>query len=241
MATLTLAELRTRVAARAAVVVATDARHTPTVANQYINESLEEYYLELTKCGHPQRVTRGTATTSGGTALSNGWPTNHYVALPADFFALLGAWRVESDESLCALTPFAEREFQDAPPNGRPFKFRIGENTAGTRILRLLPSADAAYTIVFTYIPLPTALAADGNSQNFFPGAAEFVVCDAALKILDDDGAQEGAQYQAVLARRERAREKLYQFASRQNRAGPLTIQAPPRFVWRARRPDYLR
>lgn len=241
MTTLTRTEIRTRVAARAAVTIGSSARHTETVVNQYINEALEEYHLALTECGHPQEVTRATATTSGSTALSNGWPTNSFVALPADFMTLLGAFRVEDDESTCTLVPFAEREAEDVASSGRPYKFRVAKNTAGTKILRLLPAADAAYTIIVTYNPTPTSLGSDGSSIAFFPGTAEFVVSDAALRILEDDGVQEGSQYQAVMARREQARERLYKFASRQNRAGPMTIQPPSRTVPRSRLPDYLR
>lgn len=240
MATRTLAQLRSRVIKRSAVVAGAGLRHTSDDVDAYINDSIESYHLALTECGHPQRVTRATASTSASSSVSNGFPAYSYVALPADFLFLLGVWRLNDDASATPLDAFAESDYGLVGETGMPQRFRIGENSAGTKILRLLPNADAVYTIAFTYVPSLTALSGEGSIA-LFPGGTEFVVCDAALKILEDDGVQETSHYQATAARREQARQEIYTFAKRQNRAGSLILDTPPPLGVSVSLPDYLR
>jgi hypothetical protein len=241
MATRTLAQLRSRVAKRAAVTVATGARHTATDVDAYINDSIESYHLALTECGHPQRVKRATASTSASSADSNGFPAYSYVALPSDFLALLGVWRMNDDARACPLDAFAESDYGLVGETGEPKRFRLAENSAGLKILRLLPNADAVYTIAFVYLPAPSVLAVDGDTIAVYPGGTEFIVCDSALKLLEDDGVQESAAFQAITARREAARQELYTFAKRQNQAGSLILETPPLLSSYATLPDYLR
>ncbi len=241
MATRTLSELRARVATRAAVVVGAGIRHTADGVDEYINESIESYHLELTECGHPQRVKRGTASTSASSTPTNGFPAYSYVELPEDFLALLGVWRMNTDGTARPLDAFAESDFALVAETGPVARFRVGENDEGLKILRLLPNADDVYTIAFTYVPLPTELEEDGDTFAAFPGGIEFVVCDAALKVLTDDGAQESSHMQACLQRREASRQEIYKYAKSQNRAATLVFDTPPLSTLYASLPDYLR
>lgn len=238
MAAIALSSLRSRVAARAAVVIGAGLRHEPSTVNGYINEALEEYHLVLTDAGHPQRETRTTLTTTTGTTLVDGWPANQFVELPADFLQLRGV-SIDTGSTQIPLRPFTEREVSvdvgwTLAPAGQPERFRVSRNDDGEYILRLLPPSNSAYTLVVVYTPTITQLSADGDTFNFFPGTAEFVVCDAALKVLEDDGVQEGNQYQAIMARRERAASRLALFARKSNRAGPSGMIDVRRNVRRA-------
>lgn len=230
MTAVALSAIRSRAALRANETVGTSTRNTTSAVNDMINESLQAYYLMLTDAGHPQRVTRTTATTSASTALSNGWPANEYVALPSDFLALLSiATVLDSGEEL-PMEPFSESEYsefigsiQTTGYTGPPIKYRIAENTNGLKIARLWPRADAVYTIKIVYIPTPAALSADGDTFNFFMGGAEWVVCDVALKILANNNLPE--QMPAIERLQAKAQDTLLRHARRQNRAGTLTMR----------------
>lgn len=241
MATRTLEELRERALIRADVVASAAGKHDPDVVDQYVNEALEEYHLELTECGHPQKFRRTTLSTTASSAVTNGIPAHGYVTLPSDFMQLLGIWIVEDDGSHTPLDAFTEHDYMNAGDTGKPLRFRLAEDDDGLKVVRILPNADAVYTIAVTYVPNPEQLEHDSASFTFFPGTAELVICDAALRLLEDDGVQEGSHYQAVQARREQARQRLYKHAMRQNRAAPTVIDPPPRLGNYAHLPDYLR
>lgn len=229
MPTSTLAELRALVAKAADIDVGTSERHTTAQVTARVNLSLQAYQSCLVDAGHSQRETRATATTSASESVSNGWPANHYVALPADFLSLLAAKIVPSSSGQeFMLKPLPETHsdlITEWSETGLPLYYRLSENTAGTKILKLYPPADAAYTIVTIYTPQMTALSADGDTYNFFPGTSDYVVCDAAMWFLEADGVQEGGQYNALARRRDEALYRLKEYAHRQNRAGPPQIR----------------
>lgn len=227
MATLTLQDIRALAAHAAGGLVISDGkRHTPTVVNALINAELEKYHLALTDRGHPQRITRTTVTTSATTTVTLGWPLNEYVTLPADFLALRSMHLIEGEERML-MSPFTEpdRDTWEGPSPARPELFQLAETTTGTKIARIWPAADAAYTLEVTYIPTATTLDEDGDEFTFFPGTQDLVVCSVAMQMLEADGVQEQAQYQALAGRAARAGQILTEFAPRQNRAGPRVMK----------------
>jgi len=225
MATTTLEELRDMVANRASVVVNESSRHTISAVDRYINDSLEEYHTLLTDAGMPQRATRTTLTTSSSETVANGYPTNERVVLPTDFGQLLEVF-VTYNGVRMPLRPFDGVEVSlDSgwidQPTGIPERYSLArEAAAGETVLRLLPPADATYTITVVYIPTFSPLTDDTSEFAFIDGTSEFVVCDAALKILERDGVQESLQFQSLAQRRDRTAERLRRHAQRMNRAG---------------------
>lgn len=225
MSTLSLLELRTAAQQITDVVIGPSERFTVESVDRMINESLEQYWLLLTDAGDPQRQTRATLTTSASTTETNGWPANEAVALPADFMALLSAKIQTSTECERRLEVFGESDVETewdffTPHAGEPKRVRIGVDSAGGKLLRLKPAANGVYTIIITYIPLPTLLQGDDETFVFVPGTSDWVISDVALKILEVDD-NVGGLAQALMARKNRAEESLRQHASRQNRAGP--------------------
>lgn len=232
MTAFSLSTLRQRAVLRAQVVSGPAERHTPDDIDAYINEELEEYHLIRTSCGHPQDVTRTTLTTSATTTVTLGWPLNEYVTLPSDFMALLAMRVQDSSGNWLEMQPFTEAETQDyrgvyqsGTFTGIPVLFRLANDTSGNKIARLTPACDAAYTINVIYIPLVDSLDNEDDTYDFFPGTQDFVVCGAAMRILESDGIQETGHYQALMARKNACQERLYKFAPRQNRAGPSQVQ----------------
>lgn len=225
MSTLTLIELRTAAQQITDVVIGPSERFPVESVDRMVNESIEQYWLLLTDSGDPQRQTRATLTTSASTTETNGWPANEAVALPADFMALLSAKIQTTTGTERRLEVFGESDTSTdwdyfTPGASEPTQVRIGVDSAGGRVLRLKPASSGEFSIVITYVPLPTQLQGDGDSFVFVPGTSDWVISDVALKILEQDD-NVGALAQALMARKSRAEQALRQYASRQNRAGP--------------------
>jgi hypothetical protein len=225
MSTLSLIEIRNAAQRITDVVIGPAERFTVEDVDRMINESIEQYWLLLTDSGDPQRVTRATLTTSASTTLTNGWPANEAVTLPTDFMALLSAKIQTAVGSERKLEVFGEADTTTdwdyfSPGVGEPSQVRIGRDSAGGKVLRLKPAANGEHTIIITYIPLPALLQGDDETFTFFPGTADWVICDVALKILEQDD-NIGALAQAQQGRKNNAELAMRQNASRQNRAGP--------------------
>jgi hypothetical protein len=230
MPTYTLLTLRNLAEHASGEVIAPDKRQTPTLVNALLNESLAQYYLQLTDCGHPHATTRAELTTSSSTTVTTGWPANTFVALPTDFMALLairiqttaGAWRT--------MQPYSESSddhdgwFWAGQETAMPTEYRIGSNTSGAPILRLRMPADAAYTIEIVYVPTPAELTESGTAV-LLPGTADWVVCDVALKMLESIGVPEANQAQALMARKQAADVALRTYAGRRDRAGTVGMR----------------
>lgn len=226
MPDITLADLRIRAAKFADVVVSATGRHKTDWLDARINEALGSYQSCLVDAGHPQRETRTTATTSSSTTSSNGWPANEYVALPTDFLILRSA-KVLQNSREWQLSPAPEIQSEISTQRyqtGFPEFYRISRDSNNAQILRLMPPADAAYTIVIVYTPMLTELADEADTYEFYPGTSDYVTCDAALALLEADGVQEGNQYQALQQRKAEAMQRIKEYAHMQNRGGPAQM-----------------
>lgn len=223
MQTITLANLRAQIAERADVEIVASGRHTTAQALLLINESIRRYWLRMTDAGQVALKTTDV-TTATGTSQTNGWDANQRISLPTDVLSVRGmsildngAWR--------PMLAFQELErdmyelSSDAP--GLPTAFRLTLDNSGLQIARLLPRADAVYTIRVLYTPGPTALSGESDTFSFFDGTSDFVVADVAMRILTRDGAPEPNQMQALAAQRAEADAVLREFTRKMNRVSP--------------------
>jgi hypothetical protein len=221
----TLLQLQNLVEHASGELIAPDKRHRPDVVQMLINESIAQYYLRMTDAGHPRATTRVSLSTSATTTDLLGWPANSYVSLPSDFMALLSL-RIRSSSGLWTVMHSYSETDTGSPgwlwsgdQTGMPVEHRLGTASDGTKIVRLRPYADAVYTIEAVYIP-ETPYLAENDTANLVSGTADWVVCDAALRLLESVGAPEQNQAQLLIARKNAADDALVSYASRMDRTG---------------------
>ncbi len=207
-----LSTLRTKVRKRADVEGET-VRHTNAEINGYINEAWNELYEELAGTNEEYFSTTYSFTTTPGTAL---------YTLPAAFFYLRTAsvnqngWRYEITR--LDLNELDEQENFGVSYTGSPIGYTIlGDN------LELVPTPTAAFTVTIRYVPLPTDFSADGDTQNFRAGWEEFVIWEAAAKVIAVDGRDH------TVARTEADRQRARIIASAQKR----NLHQPKHFLRR--------
>lgn len=176
----------------------TDGRHEEGLVLGYVNSALRRVFLELSANGVLAKR-RAVLTTTADTADADGWPANEVVALPA-MTSLLGV-SIDNGSVTRPMLAFDELE-RDEPSSslrdtGAPQFHRLAEDNAGALVLQLLPPADGAYSIEVYYTAAAPTLGVD-DSYTFFPGADEWVECDAALAILERDEVPDASQLQAI-------------------------------------------
>jgi hypothetical protein len=249
MPTRTLAQLRSQVADLAAVTVSPTGRHTPAAVDLCLNEAIGKYYLELIDTGAPMRVDRATVTTSASTTVATHWPANEYVTLPANLLRLLEL-NITDGQRTISMRPFSSEESQmfEADYDGTndaelPTFYQLAIDESGNVIARLLPAADAVYTIECIYVPGPTELDDDADTFTFLPGTTNFVLYEAAMSLMERDGIPERDQYQAFTSRRDDALAVLQKQAGRMQQAGTTGMVNTRRMrkynKWRSREENY--
>jgi hypothetical protein len=237
MPSYSLSTLRSQIGALANVTIQASGRYPVATINTWINTAIGRYW-QLYTCESDRVLSRALLTTSASVTLSNGWPSNEFVALPADFFALKSLMLQGSTVGTKRrLTEMAESDREQYPTGvvREPEVYRLANNTAGASIARLWPACDAVYTIECLYVPTPAVLALDADTFNFLIGTEDVVICDVALRILEQDGVPEGSQYQAIAQRRNEAMQALERYSSA-DRATALTM----RDTWSVRRQGSL-
>jgi hypothetical protein len=146
--------------------------------NSYINNSLAELYdLIIEANGDEYYATAGTpfVTSSGVAAYS----------LPADFYRMAGVDAAVGGGTVSLFPfPFAERNrYQDLTSPGWFRGARLYYRLKKEQIV-FAPIPDGGYTITLQYIPNPPILVANGDVFNFHGGWEEYVIIDAAIKML---------------------------------------------------------
>lgn len=174
MATITLANLRTRARDRANMENSTFV--SDSIFNSYINYSISELRDIITS-----KVGEDYFATSSSSVLTSGQET---VSLPADFYKLLWVEVLVDGTSYRKLKRFEVSEQVSSSYNlATPWldlKYRLRADN-----LWLLPtSSTGGKTIRMWYVPLSTALSADGDTLNGYNGWDEYVVLSAARKAL---------------------------------------------------------
>lgn len=170
MATITLANLRTRARDRANMENSTFV--SDSIFNTYINYAISDLRDIITS-----KVGEDYFATSSFSTLTTNQET---LALPADFYKLLWIEVLEYGTKYTRLNRFEVNE----QPNGLPYsynsflKYRLRADNVWFQPI----SATGGKTVRIWYVPLPTALSSDLDTLNGYNGWDEYVVLLAARK-----------------------------------------------------------
>jgi len=175
--TATLSSLRDQVRKRADVENST-ARFPDAELNTYINQSWTELYDLIIESGGESYLNSTQISTSNG--------TDTY-SLPADFYKVRGV-----DVDVGGPGPLPMRQFSFEERNfylynsgwqyGRPVRYRLyGAN------IKFIPKPSGVYTVTVWYYPTPTSMVSDSDTIDGVSGWEEYVVIDAAVKVLTKD------------------------------------------------------
>lgn len=174
MATITLANLRTR--ARDRANMENSGFVSDSIFNSYINYSISDLRDKIaSKVGEDYFATSSSSTLTAG---------QETISLPADFYKLLWVEILGEDGNYYQLKRFEVSEKPitynglSSPWMGIRYRLRADN-------LWLQPAANTGgKTIRLWYVPLPTELSADGDTLNGYNGWDEYIVLHAARKAL---------------------------------------------------------
>lgn len=156
---ITLLSMRTALQNRGGFTSTTSADLTPTILNDFINEGVAQVWDLLKGKSDDRLVTSTTLATAVGVATVN---------LPATFYALRKLEIVDSS------TPSGFRRLRShdldashlyATLYGKAYRYRLQGST-----IVLVPTPQAIESLRLWYIPLPTVLAADGDTFDGYNG-----------------------------------------------------------------------
>lgn len=197
--TMTLLELRTASRQRADMV--NSQFISDSELNSYINQSYFELYdILMSKFGNDYFVAPVYTFTTDG--------TNYLYSLPSNFYKLLGVDLALSNtnDSFVTIRPF---EFIDrnryAVPNFQSFygltnlRYRLSANN-----IWFTPIPAANQTLRIWYAPKLTTLASDTDTADGISGWTEYIICDAAMKMMQKEESDVSvlmAQKQALIKR----------------------------------------
>jgi hypothetical protein len=147
-----------------------------------------------------------------------------YIPLPTDFLELIGI-DLTIGQTVFSLQPFEQAErnqFRDSPSwllgqnTGQPVYYRVGgTNQAASQVCQLIPYANSAYTYEILYLPVITDLSGDSDTFDGRAGFEEYVVNQAAISVLLNDGNTQTPLYGSILQdRQEMEQEMKFKFAT---------------------------
>lgn len=207
--TVTLTSLLAQVRQRADIESAT-VRHPDSQLTEYINQSWAELHDELTQSVQDYLMTSSTISVTNG--------TDTY-SLPATFYKLRGIF-ITIGSSFIELNQFQIQElgkyqyaggwYSDAP---------MAYHLQGSNIV-FKPTPSGAYTVTLYFTPAPARVSAGSDTFDGIAGWEEFVVWDAAAKVLARD--ERDPSYAQGKAREQLAR--ITRMAATRNNAEPATI-----------------
>src|SRR6185369_115459 len=187
---------------------------TDAELNSYINSSYAELYDLLTSCFEDYYVT------SGNISLVQGQDT---YTLPADFYKLLGVDLVVDSQGN-AVTLHA---FQFSERNA--YVFTPTWNVVGLNYLRyhligdsikFVPAPTQTHTIKLYYVKAPVVLAADGDLIDGVSGWEEYVICDAAIKMLQ----KEESDVSVVMAQKNGLIKRINEMSANRDAGTPMRV-----------------
>lgn len=183
MPLVTLTELRTRVRQRSDNEHTGSAFVTDTEITQLLNTSYQELYGNLVRSGLHTSETTYSITATGAAAYD----------LPSDFYALIGVWYVDSGYRR-RLGRHSVRHRVGTTQTGVActYRFKGGD-------LELAPRPTGG-TYELVYIPQPALLSAGSDVVDGVLGWEEYLVVDAAIKVLQ----KEESDVRVLLGERER-------------------------------------
>lgn len=141
--------------------------------------------------------------------------------LPSNFYKLKGVDALLSGTQYASLRPFNFNERNKNidlswnGSNGPSIRYRLLGNT-----LRFMPAPEGSYQIKLWYIPLPTPLVLDADIYNDINSYAEYVVVDAAIKMLQ----KEESDVQVLMAQKMDLRKRIENMAQNRDADQPESI-----------------
>lgn len=175
MAAVALSVLRTRARERADMPVAGFVPDSATGIDAWINEGIQKLHEMLVEAYASDYVEKQAAFTCTGA---------DSVALPADFYKLLGVDLNSSDGTVVTLTPFPRgmrNVYKNSLNDGLGYRTRF--KLSGASTLRLLPAPRAGTTGVVWYSPVAPVLVASGDTVDFPNGWERYVVLYTAIQM----------------------------------------------------------
>lgn len=174
----TLTQMRTRVRQRSNNEYTNGQFVTDAELTGLINVSYKHLYGTLVEHSLHRSETTQTITATGASSY----------ALPSDLFSLLNVYRYENTQRRYRLDRFSDR-FKPGPGDtGEASHYRVRGSS-----LVLWPAPNSGVYEV-EYIPVPADLSADADELDGVLGWEEYVVLDAASKVLVKEGSLEEAQ-----------------------------------------------
>lgn len=180
----TLSTLRTRIKQRSDQEHSGSQFVTDSELNGLINTSYAELYGHLVRSGLHMAESTSSITADGRTTA---------YALPADFYSVLAVFRVDGGYRY-RLPRHDLRHKPSTTDFGDAGSYRV----IGTGVEFSPRPRTGTYEVV--YVPLPTTLAADGDTVAGVLGWEEYIVVDCAIKVLQ----KEESDVRVLLGERER-------------------------------------
>lgn len=203
----TLSELRTRARQRSDMENSTFV--SDSELNGYLNSSISELYDLLVATNGEYYLSSSTSTISNGTST---------ITLPTDFLKLKGVdfytggrW-VEIDSF-----NFNERNLDTVNFSICGVEVRYMVQGAN---LRLIPESNAGGQYRIWYTPKPSTLSLDADSFDGINGWEEYVVVDAAIKML----LKEESSVTALMEIKQALKKRIESSATKRDSARPKTI-----------------
>lgn len=223
----TLAQLRTEVLQRADIDSSTDFVDVSVggEVDRYINESIRELFdLLVESAGQEFYITTDTVTMDGSGS----------VTLPSDFYLMKMVSYQESSTSNYPLEPITLREtwrtqesaaWYRGYPHRRDIRYRIQGDFSGTdgahvQSLHYFPASSTG-TLLLHYVPQPPTLDEDADTWDGFNGWEEYVIIDAALKILEKE---QNPATDPLLLRKAQLTERIKFMGAQQDHGFPETV-----------------
>ena len=182
---------------------------------ELINQSIADLYDQLTKAFGDEyfEVENNSLSTT---------PNTSTVPLPADFYKLTGVWWLISGSQYARIRKYTPAESEQIIPSAGWnydgnvwYRLRVGN-------IRFVPTPLAAHTLRLKYIPAAVRLVNPGDTFDGYNGFEEWVVLDAAFKLLQREGNTDDAQL--IMAAKQRMEQRIADMADRDD-GEPSRIQ----------------
>lgn len=218
--TVTLAQLRTDIAAQADIVSGTGRYDTPTL-NRFINQSIQRFRERLSNEG----ATHFLVSTTGNLGVGATSPFPFYsLDLSAVSPSIVRSFGIDITlpgnviKSLPQV-PFASRtDYGGAVVRGEPIAWAHYQ----TRKLAIMPGPNSAYPYVVWYLPVLADLAADDDTFDGVAGWEDFIVWDVVCRLIIRD--QYMTAYQTATAYRNEVWADILRNATRVSRQGGANL-----------------
>lgn len=198
-----------------------------TILNEWINESIQDFRIELSNADVEFHLTSTAGTLTAGVVSGT---AHGSMPLPDSAFAVYGL-DLTVNGQIVNVPPMSFSERNDhqsgTTKTGMPLGFHISavgqenETAVGSGTILLSPAPDAAYAYRLYYLPVWADLDEDDDVFNTIGGGDRWVVWDVCVKVaarIND------AKNQEAIASREReiAMARIVKTIKRMNRAGPV-------------------